>query len=222
MAYTYTLLTDRARAGPLVQELNSSTFYALLANPANVYSLVNQQARQAEESLPEGTRVELVLTGLYNAAGIPPSELARRVNLAYLEGKITDPQTGEMLRHWPEHANVIAWADDGSGRLTLRWLKGVAWVWVVLMVLLSILAIYAIYVMLHQANWSLSKADTSGGGGGGGGVPAPRIWGLSIWWWVGGVAALALAPYVISQAAKIVRARRELERAEQGLPPAPY
>ncbi|MEW6573165.1 MAG: hypothetical protein AB1374_05980 [Bacillota bacterium] len=161
MAFVYTKLLDRAQAGPLVADVSLDTFWDIIRDRRNVEQLVNAQFRQAEAGLPEGTRVEIVLACLYTVQNIRPSDLAYRFNLAYIEGKLVDPGTGEAMRAWPEHGNTVAWANDAAGTLTLRWRKGVVWGWRIIWYLVGVilfgLAAYYIYKMIHASGWTAFK-----------------------------------------------------------------
>lgn len=214
MPLVYTKVIDRARAGPLLSDITLENFWSIVRDPYNAQYLLNAQLRQAEAGLPEGARVELVLRGLYTVEGKKPSDLANQINLLYNQGKMVDPDSGEMLRPWPEHAAArqLAWADDAAGTLTLRWLKGIAWVWYLICAIALGLFAYFLYKMLRGSDWAMYKAVTKTNGDGNGGG-CPKIFGVCVWWLAGGAAAIAVAPWLIRQAAKIIRARHELEEA---------
>jgi hypothetical protein len=208
----HTKLLDRAQAGPLVADLSLDTFWEIIRDRRNVEQLVNAELRRAEAGLPEGTRVELVLTGLYTVQNIKPSDLAYRINLAKIEGKIVDPDTGEAIHPWPEHGNTIAWANDAAGTLTLRWLKGVAWTWRIVWYLVGVillgLAAYYIYKMLHASGWTIFKVVEKKKNGGW--VVTPFGWVL---FGLGAFGLLAVAPWAMRKIAAAIRAGRELEEA---------
>lgn len=219
----YVQIGSSSLNGPILKEIDERTFFNLVRSGLSAfYGLVNDALKAAEASVPEGTRIELRLSGL---TGGPkkPSELATLINYEYARGNIRDPNTGEVIRYWPENRDVIAVAwDDAAGTLVLRWLKGIAWVWVIIALIVIGFAIYGVYTMLRRAGWWAATATPVADGGGGGGgitIPAPKIWGLSIWTWAAIVAAFAVSPWVLRKTADFIRARRELERAEKGLPP---
>jgi len=224
MALTYRLVTDNSRAGPLVAELDWSTIAAIVQYwTSDRYDLissavVNRAVLDAEAGLPEGARVELVVGNMHPTDGRTPEELASTINAWYVSGKFR--RNGEMLECWPEHPNRIAWGDSARGYLILRWVKGLAWVWwvvVALLAALGIVGLYAYYLKLRQANWAMYQATGEGE------LPivgeCPKLFGLCVWWWVAGAAVLVVGPWVMRQVADWIRARRELERAEMGLPP---
>lgn len=236
MALVYNKLLDRAQAGPLVADLSFDRFWSIVQDRHNVEQLVNAELRRAEAGLPEGTRVELVLAGLYTVQNIRPSDLAYRINLAYIEGKIRDPDTGEMLRPWPEHGNTIAWANDAAGTLILRWRKGFAWAWRIIWYLVGVillgLAAYYVYKMIHVSDWTAFKVfekreiPVSGkekclrkGG----------IWdeatqkcyqkGITPFGWLlfglGAFGLLFITPWAVGKVVAVARAKRELEVIEE-------
>lgn len=228
----HTKLLDRAQAGPLVADLSLDTFWEIIRDRRNVEQLVNAELRRAEAGLPEGTRVELVLTGLYTVQNIKPSDLAYRINLAKIEGKIVDPDTGEAIHPWPEHGNTIAWANDAAGTLTLRWLKGVAWTWRIVWYLVGVillgLAAYYIYKMLHASGWTMFKVIEKEEIPVDGKEECLRKGGtwdeatkkcykkvITPWGWlligIGALGLLAVTPWVIRKVAAAVRAKQELE-----------
>jgi hypothetical protein len=204
----YTNVIDRARAGPLLAALDLATFWNIARDSQNAWQLVNPQLRQAEEGLPEGARVELALRGLYTVEGKRPSDLAYQINLAYIQGKLVDPDTGEMLRPWPEYYNArtVAWADNAAGTLTLRWIKGIAWVRIVIWLIAVGLLAFSVYMMLRGSDWTMFKVFEKTDNG--------KVVVTTFGWALiaGGAAVLlAAAPWAIRKTAEIVRARRELE-----------
>lgn len=236
MGLVHTKLLDRAQAGPLVADLSLDTFWNIIRDRRNVEQLVNRELRRAEAGLPEGTRVELVLTGLYPVQNIRPSDLAYRINLAYIEGKIRDPDTGEIIRPWPEHGNTIAWANDAAGTLTLRWVKGVAWAWRIIWYLVGVillgLAAYYIYKMLHASGWTIFKVierkeiPVNGkeeclrkGGTWDEATKKCYVKKVTPFGWVlfglGALGLLVVAPWAMRKIAAAIRAGRELEEAEE-------
>lgn len=236
MALVYTKLLDRAQAGPLVTDLSLDNFWDIIRDRRNVEQLFNAQFRQAEAGLPEGARVELALTGLYTVQNIKPSDLAYRINLLKIEGKLVDPDTGEAIRAWPEHGNTIAWANNAAGTLTLRWRKGVAWAWRIIWYLVGVillgLAAYYIYKMLHASGWTafrvVEEQEIPVDGkeeclrkGGTWDEATKKCYKkqITVWGWLlfglGALGLLAAAPWAARKVAAAARAKRELSEAAE-------
>ena len=228
--FVYRRITDSTRAGPLVAELTASDVadiarYWLAGQLDKItQAIVNQAVVRAEEGLPEGTRVELRIGDMYPTGGGTPESLAQQINVWYIEGRFRDPASGELLAAWPEYPYQIAWGDSSAGTVTLRWVKGIVWYgWllIALLVVVGIWGFYNYYLRLRQASWGMDQVVPKGA------APTPpstfldwllsyRLLGVPLALWVGGAAALAVAPWAIRRIAALKRAERELKEAQAG------
>lgn len=213
------VLASSSQDGPIVQGLSATVVGELVYDYSFNYpaflqlstSLVNQEVLSAETDQPEGAQMELVLTGLTNpVTGAPAAaQLANAVNSEWAGGHITDAN-GHSPPSWPG-ANQIAYASGST--LTLQWVKGQPWVWLIVGVLLAVAAL-ALYEMLVHGGYTLSSV-TSGSVGqvaAGLGVWVVRNWPVVLV----GAGLLAVAPFVIREGARTREAVNEARYAAKG------
>lgn len=213
------VVASSAADGPIVQGLSVGMVLELVADYAVDYqaflslsaTLVNTHLVQAETAQPEGTPMQLVLTGLTDplTGGSIAGRLAAGVNQDWSQGKIryTD---GELIPAW-SGASQIAYANDQSATLTLQWVKGQPWVWVIVGVLLAIAAVSLYRVLAHggytlSAASSLSKAVISAGS------LLIKNWPITL----GVAAVLVTAPFVVRHVAEAREAVNEERYAAKG------
>lgn len=140
-------------AGPLVSGLNpaEAAYYALV-NPRALLQYVNQSVMEAEARLPEGARVQLEISGwTVPVLGSLAAQVAADLNRAFAEGRIRNPETGERVRPWPEHADRIAFAVGDT--VVLRWVKSQPWYFWITVGMLIVVA--GIWYYLSRASWSM-------------------------------------------------------------------
>lgn len=214
-----TVLATTAEDGPLVQGLSAGTMARLIADWATDYpaflqdcqNIINADVLAAETNSPEGSPMQLVLTGLVDpVTGSPAAaQLASAVNSEWAQGKILDAN-GHSPPAWPG-ANAIAYASGST--LTLQWIKGQPWIWIIVGVLLVVAAL-ALYEMLAHGSYTLSAAVP---GSVGKAALSFGQWIVANWpvVVVGGV-ALAAAPFVIRKAAQTREAINEERYAARG------
>ena len=226
MALQYKTLVTQAN-GPLVSGLTVSNFPYYVQNPAARVKLVNQDIVKTETGLPEGTRCMLVIEGLRDPFGNSmASQMAQQLQQEFEYGEIKDPATGDKIIPWPEHPTQIAWADDSAASITLRWVKGQPFAWILVGVAIVIIGII-IYNSMRSSKYSMSSATnavSTGSGIIGVGASGPTIFGVPVWpnaVLIG--TGIALAPAAIGwygktqhNRAQAIEAQRELERAEKG------
>jgi hypothetical protein len=221
--YTLRLLASSDRNGPIVTEMSPTDVAVLAANYLADYpnflrlltKYVNAAVQQAEARAPEGQRMMLVLPSLRGQA----SRIAQALNQQYSQGKIV--YQGEVVATWPEYPGQLAFVDS-QDQVTLRWVKGNPWVWILVGVLIAVIG-YILYSMLRGSPYKMYSATpvgNTGTGGQGTGLPSGAgflSWVLGHWPLVLiGAGALAVAPFAVRQIARAREAENELKMAEQG------
>jgi len=228
-ALTFTEIASAGRNGPLVERLDWRAFLGLAqSDPDALMAHINPALLDAMEALPEGARVELVVTGWTDfLRRSHAAEIARAVQDAYRRGEIIDPDTGGPVQPWPEHAGEqrIAWGDDDSDTVVLRATKNSIPVFVLWVAIgaLALLSTWAIWGWMRSADWIARYAEPKPGA-----PPPPKgpfdgdscgilDW-RCIWDWAKrnalplgiGAGVLLAAPLVIGQLGAIRKAGREL------------
>lgn len=217
------VLTEIASAGsngPIISGLNAATLAELAADrlfnyPAflqKAQSLVNASVTQAENALPEGERVQLVLPNLRGPfGGSLASEMAAAITQAWAKGELINVD-GTTLQPWPG-TSAIAFPNDATATLTLQWVKGQPWVWLVVAALVALTALF-VYLSVHASNYSLSRADQSGGTV----AINPVAFVLRNWpWFLLGAGALVAAPFAVRQFGATEEAEAQERRARADL-----
>jgi len=196
--------------GPLVGGIDALTALDLAAtNPQALAQYVNPALQHAERSLPEGAEVELDITGWQVAGQSIAQFVASRLNANIRD--IRDPDTGEQVQPWPQYPDQIAWGDDSTDTLTLRWVKGQPFaVWIIV----GIVVLAGIWYLLSRAKWRASANVVAPG------TPNPvsiGAWIVDHWWLFLILAAAGVAaPFIVRSAAKTEEAVNELRAAERG------
>jgi hypothetical protein len=213
----YATIGSSAADGPLIGGLSvAEATYLAAINPAALGNYINEDMRQAEENLPEGTRVELQITGWTVFYGSAADAVASQIQAAFAAGKVIDSSTGQPPATWPEYPYTLAEGDDATDTVILRWVKEGPELVVVLVAIIIILAV-VIYLLMH-AGWQAQSATPQGG------APPAEPPGLSFLEFlaknwplllIGGL-ALASAPFVIHELAKTREAEVELAAAGKG------
>lgn len=192
-----------------------------IAGPFSAPS-INALIQQAELGQPEGAQLELTVDSLGQWA----PAAAALLNQRFGAGAIQDPATGEAIQGWPG-ASQLAYA--GNGTLTLQWIKGQPWAFILIGVLIAGIVAFLFYQSLQKAPWqlkNLSPATNPGGTPSSGSSPftwwggSPfRLFGLP--WYdaalVGG--GLAVVPWAIRHVAsgtQAVAAERKALRQLEG------
>jgi len=213
VAVTYRTVANLASDGPLL----------LGPNPA---ADVNQAVLRAESGLREGAYVVLQVDSVQAA-----SQVIASLNSQYQQGQIRYPNTGELIRGWPEYPGRIAFPFNAGNGIELRWIKGQPWVFVLVLAMVVVAAL--VVLSLQRSPYRMqTPAQGQGAGGGGGGVglkTGPFIWfgvgpdgtfrvlDLPWYWAVAGAAGLAVAPLAIESVARLDRSRADLIEGERRL-----
>lgn len=220
---TYRTVATSGQDGPLIQSLTlgqaatlawqfTTNYPAFLQTAAG---LVNQRIQQIETGEPEGQRNVLVIEGWGGQAGTA----ANAVNSRFQAGTLVNTD-GSRNVAWPEYPHQIAWATSNGDTLTLRWIKGQPWAFILIGVLIVGLG-YAVYRILTGSRYTLqtaSPASGSGRAGSGfvwfGGSPF-RIVGLPWYDALLATAGIVGGPYLYDQFARIYRDRASIVTSEQ-------
>jgi hypothetical protein len=177
VALVYSTLADSTTAGALVTIDWATALQIALGNPSAVQDAINPAIASAEAGLPEGTRVQLYLTGWdVPIIGNVGARVADQINAQWSAGNIRDPNTGEVPQPWPEFPGAIAFYDPASDTVGLHWRKGqIFGLNLVVQIILILVATFALtYVVEHVLgfvhNWSMTSAvpassGTAQGGG---------------------------------------------------------
>lgn len=216
----YTQLGSSGSDGPLVGGLSGIAAAALAAtDPAGLVPYVNAALLAAETNLPEGTRVEMEISGWATPLGSSAQLVASTLQSAYQQGRIVDPESGQPPEAWPEYPGQIFWGDDATDTLTVRALKAqppVVAIWIVVG-LLALVAAVLVWDALHASTWRASSASAA--------VAKAAVgvlsWAVGHWYLVlGGAAVLAVAPWALREHAALraaeaqeIDASRSLRRA---------
>lgn len=183
---------------------------AFFGDPNSLGTIINPDILAAEASANEGDMLQLVLTNF--TAYVPfqgqVSQAGTAANwLNSHAAQVNDPATGEVLQPWAQYAPLIAWGDDSTATLTLRWRKGQDWLLFLLVALAIGVTALLLYLALGGSGYTLSKVLsnlTSPGGLGG-----TTLFGIPLWLW--GLGALAL-----TFGGDVIRDVRRIRVAEQG------
>lgn len=204
---TLTAIATSAQDGPIVGSIGAGTLAKLATYYAFDYSrfltlaqtLVNSKLIAIEAGIPEQSQVELVLPNLRGPlGGSIASQMAAAITKEWMAGKLVNVD-GTMISPWPGQG-AIAYPNDTTATLTLRWTKGQPWVWLVIAALLAISAI-AVYLAVRASNYTMSTAQA------GGTSLNPLPWLLRNWWTLPvGAGVLAAAPFVITHVKEIRQA----------------
>lgn len=202
-ALTWRVIGSNSMNGPLLQGVSTSQAiaWALQGRTDLLAQAVNQALAQAELALPEGTPVQLDISGWTVPGGSLAQYVAGQIQQAYVSGRIIDPNTHGVPDTWPEFPGQLAWGSDATDTVTLRWVKRPAWaVWIVVGIVIVLAALALVY-LLQRANWQAQAGFAQGGATSPAGPSVnPLPWLLHNWQWVlVGLAALAVAPFAIRQ-----------------------
>lgn len=179
--------------------------FSIHTTQAEIRRVINPLLVQTELRQPEGTPLELRITGLSNAA-----QLAARMNTQWRQGKLKDMPTGERVIPWPR-AQGIAMAQGTT--LVLRWRKGQAFTVPLIWSIVIIAAAIAAFLLIRRlmgASWSLSKVTA-----GQGSTSSTGPLGLP-WWKVvvyGGLLGIG-GPFIINEVARYKQAETHLHQVE--------
>jgi hypothetical protein len=215
-----TTVASSDRDGALVTGISGVEAAALaVTNPGALLQYVNADLQAALAALPEGTRMELVVSGWsLPAVGSVASSVADRVNAAWAAGQVD--YGGEPVQAWPEYPGQVAWGDDGSATVTIRVLKA-QWQ-ALLFVFIGILVVAAVWVLWDgwrssATPWQANAASPSGIGTGSTGLGGLLKFLAANWWWeLPVVGAVAFAPWAINKLAAAREAENRLAAAERG------
>lgn len=224
---TPSVLADSAEDGGLVTGLSPGVVLQLAAYYAIgdqadfqrvAASLANAGIQAAEDNAPEYTPMQLQITGLWGPTGSIAGALAGGVNQDWRQGKIQQSINGvtEPLLPW-DNASAIAYADDSTATLTLQWIKGQPWAYV-LIGLLVIIAAVALYDILTGSKWSLTGWLATSGASGSGVLAGAANFVAHDWPWlvVGGV-VVAGVPWLLREAAEARQAEYTLAHPKAGV-----
>lgn len=208
----YSTILTKTQAGPLVTISGLNT------------AVLNTDLKTAELNQPEGMRLVLTVTQFGQWA----QWVGSQINAKFLKGEIVDPSSGTALVAWPEYSHQVAWGDDTTGTLTLRWVKGQPFAYIILGVVVALAGIL-LWRSLATAGWSMQKAQLPAVGptflGGNdpmfGGANGNVFW---VPWWIAlsGGAVLAATPWAYQKIVEIeqdrvadVAARRALRKEDR-------
>lgn len=178
---------------------------------ADVQALVDPAIVAAEKAQPEGALMQLVVRGLSDppAVGSQAGSIANAVNGAQDSGTLLNTD-GTAIQGWSAGAPV-AYADDSTATLTLRWVKGQPWAWILIGVALATLGV-VLYYMLRGSPYAMSSFVHSSQV-----VANVGSWLLRNWGYVAiGVGAVAVTPFAIRGFANIHEAENQERYAERG------
>jgi hypothetical protein len=220
-----TEIASSSANGALVADVSGINLaYVAATHPDQLVQYMNADLMAAQHGLPEGTRVEIVITG-WQAFGQNWAErVAQGIQDAYVKGDITDPDTGNRVEAWPEYPDQICWGDNEANTVTMRSVKQfpiMVVVWVVIGIL-AIIGVWKLWELLHQSQWSARSAtpQVTTNPGGSTGLPSAGTvfsWAWNNWHWVLlGAGALAATPFIVRTVAKTREAKNELAAAERG------
>ena len=222
--YTAQTIATQAKNGPLVAQLSAEQVAVLAANYVGDYqnflrlidSYVNQEIHAIENNLPEETPVRLVMPGLNGYA----KQWAQVIDQQWQQGKIQ--WQGEKLKAWPG-ASQVAYSDASGNTMTLEWLKGQPWGWIVVGILVAVMVVYEINT-IRGSQYSMTAYTPATGTGTTGTTTSTLPSGSTIlasaaknWPWivlVGG--GLVATPFVIRHVAETREAENEYKAAERG------
>lgn len=174
-------------------------------------ALVQPAILQAEAAQPEGTAMELVVTGLRDLpfVGSQASNIASAINEAATQGTLLNTD-GTAITGWAAGA-PIAYADDTTATLTCQWRKEQPWGWIIVGVAVAVLGVVLYYLLQHSA-YALSAFEASTHA-----IATVGGWLLTHWGWVLlGAGAAVTAPYAIRAIARLREASNELRYARGG------
>lgn len=146
-ATTGQVFYDSTMDGPIVLGLSGpQAAYLYATNRAALANYVNQTLQQREESLPEGSKVEMQITGW---SGLAPN-VAQSLNQAWAGGQVINPITNEMVQPWSEYPNQIAWSSGDT--VIIRTTKmQIQIVWVIVQLAAFVIAAVYIWNLLRSA-----------------------------------------------------------------------
>ena len=222
--YTAQTIATQAKNGPLVAQLSAEQVAVLAANYVGDYqnflrlidSYVNQEIHAIENNLPEETPVRLVMPGLNGYA----KQWSQAIDQQWQQGKIQ--WQGEKLKAWPG-ASQVAYSDASGNTMTLEWLKGQPWGWIVVGILVAVMVVYEINT-IRGSQYSMTAYTPATGTGTTGTATSTLPSGTSIltwaeknWAWIVlGAGGLAAAPFVVKHLAQTREAENEYRYAEGG------
>ena len=223
--YTAQTIATQAKNGPLVAQLSAQQVAVLAANYVADYanflrlidSYVNQEIHTIENNLPEETPVRLIMPGLNGYA----KQWAQAIDQQWQQGKIQ--WQGEKLKAWPG-ASQIAYSDSTGNTMTLEWLKGQPWGWIVVGILVAVMVVYEINT-IRGSQYSMTAytpATSTGTTGTTTTTLNSAAGGTLSWlaknWEVSALVVLGLvgAPFVVRHMAQTREAENEYRYAEGG------
>lgn len=211
------VVADYSADGPLLLGPNPETDF-------------NQIAARAESGLPEGAYVQVEIDSVTGAAAA-----IALLNSAYQGGRITNPQTGEQIKGWPDYPGTIAFSFNSGNGIMLRYVKGQPWLPVLIVILAALVVV--IVISLERSSWRIASPAS------GQGSPAPsvglttgkfiwfgvgprgtfRVLDLPWYWALGGAGLGFLAAFATREAgaveegeAALIRGRHDIEKARGG------
>lgn len=210
-------------SGALIQGLDAVTAGYLIATgqQAQLAQYVNPALAQAEANLPEQTMVQLDITGWSTWFGSAAQYIASQIQSAWQSGKIVDPNTGQTPPTWSgtQWDGVFASGDDTTDTVSLRWVKGLEFLVVVVIGLLVLLAIALIVVVLQRSNAGTMYSAThpSSPGGSGLNLVTELTWvEKNAYWLLPATGLLVVSPFVLRKVAETREAENALTAAERG------
>ena len=220
--YTPKTIATQAKNGPLVAQLSPQQVAVLTANYIGDYAnflrlldtYVNQEIRTIENGLPEMTPVQLVMPGLQGNA----TAWAQAIDQQWQQGKIQ--WQGEKLLAWP-NATQVAYSDPQGNTLTMQWLKGQPWGWIIVGILVAIMIVYELNV-IRGSQYNLTAYTPATVTPGTTTTPGQAAGGILSWivknWQISALVAggLIAAPFVVRHVAATREAENEYRYAEGG------
>lgn len=153
-----------------LQEVANAAWQAFTGNLSflSLTDFVNRAIIDAEASQPEGTKMEMVISGWVNPiTGTDYSgDVAGWLNTQWLNGSIKG-ESGRAIIPWAEYPDQIAWADQNQ--VTLRWTKWqIGGPFLVLYIAAGLIALAIIlnWIGNFLKPWRMGAQPPSGGIGG--------------------------------------------------------
>jgi len=221
------VIANNTSDGALVSGIDGLTAATLaVTNPPALVQYVNSKLVQAELALPEGTPVELHIHGWQTVIGESAQTVADQLNQALALGQLRNAD-GTPVTPWREYPNQIAWGYDAQDLLILRAIKTDIPLPIIILIAGILVGVVIAELWAHWSNpstpWQAGANGSSAGtssGTPGSGIPSPETvlsWVARNWpWLILGAGALAAAPWVWRQVARLREAENEYRRAEEG------
>lgn len=186
---------------------------AAMGSPGAIAQVLQPDILAAEKREPDGTYFQLVLTGFRTPLGSLAGTAGQNLNKAFVlqSPSLRDPATGELVIPWPQYPDRIAFWDDATATLTLRWIRGQEFAPVILYGLAILIGFVVLYLVLRAVGVNLSIFNPTNPNSPVGKTP---LFGVPLWAWLAGIGAAVLIPYGEQRAATYESAAAKLNRAE--------